>query len=174
MNTRNRFTILAAAMVSLTVSACSSQPKQAYTLPQQPIAAAAIAAAAIADVPQIKETERGPSLTLDNVLFDFDQTNLRSEAQPAIDLAASYLLEDPERNANIEGHTDSTGDSQYNHDLSLRRSSSVKAALLEAGVPEQRIEMAAFGEEQPIADNNDPLGRKANRRVEILFPDSGL
>ena len=168
MNTNNRFTILAAAMVSLTVSACSSQPKQAYTLPQQPVAAAAIA-----DVPQIKETERGPSLTLDNVLFDFDQTNLRSEAQPAIDLAASYLLEDPERNAIIEGHTDSTGDSQYNHDLSLRRSSSVKAALLEAGVPEQRIEMAAFGEEQPIADNNDPLGRKANRRVEILFPDSG-
>ena len=168
MNTKNRFTILAAAMVSLTVSACSSQPKQTYTLPQKPIPAAAIA-----EVPQIKETDRGPSLILDNVLFDFDQTNLRSEAQPAIDLAASYLLEDPERNAIIEGHTDSTGDSQYNHDLSLRRSSSVKAALLEAGVPEQRIEMAAFGEEQPIADNNDPLGRKANRRVEILFPDSG-
>ena len=169
MSTKNRSSlVLAAAMVSLAVSACSSQPKRAYTPPQQPIAAAAIA-----EVPQIKQTERGPSLTLDNVLFDFDQTNLRSEAAPAIALAANYLLEEPERSAIIEGHTDSTGDSQYNNDLSLRRSSSVKAALLEAGVPEARIQMTAFGEEQPIADNDSVDGRQANRRVEILFPDSG-
>jgi len=168
MNTKNRSSfILASALVSLAVSACSSQPKRTVTAPQQPIAAAAIA-----EIPQIQQTERGPSLTLDNVLFDFDQTNLRSEAQPAIALATDYLLEEPTRIAIIEGHADSTGDAQYNHDLSMRRSNSVKSALLEAGVPEARIKTAAFGEEQPVADNDSALGRKANRRVEILFPNS--
>lgn len=151
-------------ILSSTIAACASSQKS-IPEPTQPVAALPTPKPA----PQIVETPRGPSLTLDNVLFEFDQSNLRPEALGTIEKAAEYLQSNPERQALIEGHTDHTGEENYNQSLSQARSESIKEALLDMGVGEDRITTKGLGETSPIADNNTVEGRRANRRSEIIF-----
>jgi outer membrane protein OmpA-like peptidoglycan-associated protein len=68
----------------------------------------------------------------------------------------------------LVGHTDDTGNSQLNADLSERRAKTVAKILAAAGVPEDRIYYQGAGETLPRADNSTPEGRAKNRRVEII------
>jgi len=157
------------ALVTLTgfISACSSTPKA-------PAAAPSLGAAIAApeSTPALVETPRGPSLTLDDVLFDFEESSLRPEAGHTIQRAATYLKSNPERNALVEGHTDHTGDEAFNQTLSVQRSNAIKDALISLGVSENRIKTTGLGESQPVADNDTLEGRQANRRVEVIFVES--
>jgi outer membrane protein OmpA-like peptidoglycan-associated protein len=67
----------------------------------------------------------------------------------------------------IAGHTDSTGDSAYNRELSLRRSRSILSALTGMGISEKRLLAEGYGSDQPVADNKSAEGRLKNRRVEL-------
>lgn len=147
------------------ISACSTKPTKVV---ETPALGAAIAIPS-APTPQIVETPRGPSLTLDDVLFDFEQSSLRPEAHNTVEKAASYLRSNPERTALVEGHTDHTGDDVFNQGLSEQRSESIKTALMSLGIDESRIQTAGFGESNPVSDNSTLEGRQANRRVEVIF-----
>ncbi len=68
----------------------------------------------------------------------------------------------------IEGHTDSIGGESTNEHLSLRRAEVVQAFLVARGVPSQRLSSVGHGESEPIAPNAEEMGRKRNRRVEII------
>lgn len=155
-----------AALVTLSgfITACSNTPKKVI---EQPSLGAAFSAPAAA--PVIVETARGPSLTLDNVLFDFEAASLRPEANSTVEKAASYLRSNPERTALVEGHTDHTGDAIFNQSLSIQRSESIKNALMSLGINESRINTKGLGENSPVADNGTLEGRQANRRVEVIF-----
>lgn len=157
-----------AALITFTsvVSACASKPAKVI---ETPALGAAIAKPAAPVAPQIVETPRGPSLTLDDVLFDFEQSSLRPEARSTVEKAASYLRSNPERTALVEGHTDHTGEAAFNQGLSDKRSESIKNALMSLGIEESRIKTAGFGESNPAFDNSTLEGRKANRRVEVIF-----
>lgn len=144
------------------ITACSSTPKKAVELPP-------LGAAVAAPTPVIVETPRGPSLTLDDVLFDFDESSLRPEATSTVEKAAAYLKSNPQRTALVEGHTDHTGDASFNQSLSVQRSESIKDALMSLGIDAQRIQTKGLGEQSPIADNGSVEGRQANRRVEVIF-----
>lgn len=120
---------------------------------------------------QAEKTERGIVLTLGDVLFDSGEATLAPGAARNIDKIASFMLENPERQAVIEGHTDSMGDSDFNMDLSRDRAFAVLAALLDAGVSSSRIATEGFGETIAVASNDTREGRQQNRRVEIIFPD---
>jgi outer membrane protein OmpA-like peptidoglycan-associated protein len=65
----------------------------------------------------------------------------------------------------IAGHTDSSGDADYNQRLSIRRAEAVRQYLVSHGVSAQRLEVAGFGKDQPLTPE-DP-GNALNRRVEI-------
>ena len=147
------------------IMACSSNPKE----PEPALGAAVSNPAPI----NIVNTARGPSLTLDDVLFDFEQSTLRPEADSTIVKAAAYLRANPGRNALIEGHTDHTGGTDYNQTLSVARSESIKNALVAKGIRSSRIKTLGMGETQPVADNSTQSGRQANRRVEIIFNSTG-
>lgn len=73
----------------------------------------------------------------------------------------------------LSGHTDSSGNDQANLRASRARAEAVAAWLVERGVDDERIQVIAFGEQNPIAPNALPdgspneEGRRANRRVEI-------
>ncbi len=69
----------------------------------------------------------------------------------------------------VSGHTDSTGDDEYNLELSGRRAERVATYLLDHQVAEDRFIVLKFGEREPIADNATPEGREQNRRVEIAL-----
>lgn len=68
----------------------------------------------------------------------------------------------------LVGHTDDTGSSQLNADLSERRARAVAAFLKQKGVPETNLYYQGAGETLPIADNRTEEGRTGNRRVEIV------
>lgn len=72
----------------------------------------------------------------------------------------------------INGHTDNVGNSGSNLTLSKRRAEAVKDWLMSnAGstFPSERVKTRAFGDAQPIADNNTAAGKAKNRRVEIIL-----
>lgn len=120
---------------------------------------------------QAKQTERGMVLTLGDVLFELGKAELQPGAMRNIEQIAAFMQKYPEKNAVIEGHTDSTGDDDFNMDLSRERAYSVREALVLRGVESHRISTQGFGRSMPVASNSTRDGRQLNRRVEIIFPD---
>lgn len=82
-------------------------------------------------------------------------------------VAEAILASDWIKGVRIEGHTDSTASDAYNMDLSSRRAASVRRALIDLGVPGDRLRAQGFGESRPVESNSTPMGRAANRRVEF-------
>lgn len=116
-----------------------------------------------------KKTDRGMIVTVGDVLFDSGQARLLADGNRNMVKLADFFKRNPERTASIEGFTDSVGSATANLDLSGRRANAVMAALIELGVPANRMSALAFGEEMPAASNGTPTGRQLNRRVEIVF-----
>lgn len=120
-----------------------------------------------------KQTERGLVLTMNDVLFGFDQTELQPGAARSLVEVAEFLNEFPDRTIAVEGHTDSVGNDEYNRRLSQQRAQSVAAVLAEHGVAQARIAVEGYGERVPVAPNESASGRQKNRRVEIILAETG-
>ena len=118
-----------------------------------------------------KKTERGLVITLGDVLFDTNKAQLKPGATRSLQKLATFLKQYPERKAQVEGYTDSTGSADYNQELSDRRAHAVRASLLDMGVSSDRITTHGYGKESPVASNDTPAGRQMNRRVEIILSD---
>lgn len=73
-----------------------------------------------------------------------------------------------ERRLLVVGHSDATGNAEYNQKLSERRARTVGNVLMQAGIPATVIYYQGAGSSRPIADNSDPFVRGQNRRVEIV------
>jgi OOP family OmpA-OmpF porin len=101
------------------------------------------------------------------VEFEFDSDQLTAEGRETVEEVAALLSSLPGINVEISGHTDSTGDDEFNLDLSKRRADAVRTYLVEQGLAGARFETAGFGETRPIADNETPEGRQRNRRTEF-------
>lgn len=113
--------------------------------------------------------EVGKKIQLKNIYFDLDKSDLLPRSFVELNKLKKILSENPEMNIEIHGHTDIQGESDYNIDLSMQRSKSVTNYLISKGIDPTRIDFKGFGSDAPIADNTDELGRKLNRRVEILI-----
>lgn len=120
-----------------------------------------------------KQTDRGLTISLGDVLFDTNKSELKSGGTREVQKLAQFLRENPQRNISIEGFTDSQGSEEYNLSLSERRADAVKTELISNGIDSQRIASKGYGESYPVADNNSSAGRQMNRRVEIVVSDEG-
>ena len=67
----------------------------------------------------------------------------------------------------IGGHTDASGSKKFNFDLSLQRAKSVKTALVQRGIKEQRILVKGYGMSKPLNSNTTDSDRALNRRTEL-------
>ncbi len=101
------------------------------------------------------------------IRFELDSARLHSESHATLDQVARVLHENPEVRIRVEGHTDSTGASEYNLDLSKQRAAAVVDYLVAAGIDEERLQSEGFGDTQPVADNATEEGRAQNRRVQF-------
>ena len=72
-------------------------------------------------------------------------------------------------NIKIVGHTDNTGDVDFNNNLSVRRAKSVYDFLIKKGYSSSLLSFEGSGESNPIGDNNSYQGRQLNRRVELIL-----
>ena len=105
-----------------------------------------------------------------SVLFDFDKSVLRSEAENVLQSAADRLKAYPRARVVVEGHTDNVGAPAYNQRLSEQRAASVVKYLqsrLSVGPDALTFERVGYGETRPTSDNSSEQGRQRNRRVEI-------
>ncbi|MDR5838373.1 OmpA family protein [Caballeronia sp. LZ034LL] len=100
-------------------------------------------------------------------LFDTDEVDIRAGQSPLLDRVA-VVLKRSMRPVLIEGHTDNQGSLGYNRNLSEARAQAVAQALIQRGVPAQRITTKGAAWLRPIASNDTAQGRALNRRVEIL------
>ena len=120
-----------------------------------------------ADVERVGE---GILVTFESgLLFGFDSTTVRPEAQANLRTLAANLDKYPDTDLMVVGHTDAVGDDAYNQRLSERRARAAADYLAAQGVDRGRIKASGRGELEPLASNDDESGRQANRRVEVAI-----
>jgi len=107
-----------------------------------------------------------------DVLFDSGSAKLSKQGLQAITEVTNILKEVSGRRYQVEGHTDNVPihNPQYrsNWELAAARGLGVVRAMSDAGVDPQLVSAASYGEYHPTASNDDPAGRKENRRIEII------
>lgn len=108
-----------------------------------------------------------PLVSFDNVLFDFDRSTLRPEADAVLEPVLAMLQADPGMAVEIEGHTDWIGSDAYNDGLSHRRAQAVVEWLVAQGIARDRLLAQGRGESEPVATNQTRAGRQLNRRTEV-------
>jgi OOP family OmpA-OmpF porin len=101
------------------------------------------------------------------ITFAPGSSEIDAPASGIVDNLAAVLENCPALEMEISGHTDSQGSDSGNLALSQARAEAVLTAL-----QGRRLDVAAFiakgyGEENPIADNQNEAGREANRRIEF-------
>mgnify|MGYP002632270224 CR=1 FL=1 len=111
-----------------------------------------------------------------DVLFASGSAKLSEAGKTAVTEVAAVLAELDDRRFQVEGHTDSVpiATSQFasNWELASARATTVVKAMVDAGVPPDRLSAASFGEFRPVAPNDTPENKAANRRIEIVVvPD---
>jgi outer membrane protein OmpA-like peptidoglycan-associated protein/tetratricopeptide (TPR) repeat protein len=115
----------------------------------------------------LKPVQTGKRVRLDNVFFEFESYELKSESEPELRVLAMFLERNPRLRIEIQGHTDDVGADDFNQKLSQQRAESVRNYLIEQGIERARIEAKGYGESQPVAPNSSPEGRAQNRRTEF-------
>ncbi|MCL2145223.1 MAG: OmpA family protein [Endomicrobia bacterium] len=119
---------------------------------------------------EVKQEERGLVINLSSkVLFDVAKSDLKSEAEKALNEVAAILRVYSKNKVLIEGHTDSSGNKQKNMQLSLDRAQSVFDFFANTGIDKERMQVFGFGSDRPVADNATEKGKEQNRRVEIVI-----
>ncbi len=102
------------------------------------------------------------------IQFGYNSDEITNESRPYIDELGKMLSRDELRSEKIviEGHTDASGSSQYNQQLSKRRAEAVKSYLFyKYGIERDRLVISGKGEYSPLS-GQDPYAA-VNRRVEI-------
>lgn len=100
-------------------------------------------------------------------LFDTNSAELNASSEQALgDLVAQLEQFQEITDIQVTGHTDSTGDENYNQALSEERASAVQA-FLQAAFPDANVTSSGMGETSPVSTNSSAIGRQANRRVDV-------
>lgn len=115
--------------------------------------------------------EVGERIALDNIYFDFDKATLRLESINQLNKVVDFLKENKKVKIELDGHTCSIGQEDYNKELSELRALAVKQYLSNSGISDKRLTSFGFGETQPLESNETDEGREKNRRVEFVIID---
>ncbi len=125
-------------------------------------------------IPAVAEDESAPIIEsapviLNNIFFESGSADLLISSNHEIEKLAALLKEKEDLKIRIIGHTDNVGNDEDNMSLSFKRANEVKKALVFRGIDILRIDAEGKGESMPIADNDTPEGRQANRRTEFVL-----
>ena len=103
------------------------------------------------------------------VYFDFDSSEIKSDAREVIDAHARYLSDNPSASVTLEGHADERGTREYNVALGERRANSVRQLMTLMGASGQQLRTVSYGEERPVCTQSNESCWSQNRRVEIIY-----
>jgi len=125
---------------------------------------------------KVERVGEGIKITFESgILFQTGKATLQPAAKANVEKLAVILNKYEDTNVLIEGHTDSDGSDDFNQRLSEGRANTVSTYVKSQGVKGSRVTMVGYGETQPLASNDTPEGKQANRRVEIaVFANDDL
>jgi OOP family OmpA-OmpF porin len=103
------------------------------------------------------------------VFFDWDRADLTARARQIISEAAQNVARVQVTRIEVDGHADRSGTPAYNQRLSMRRAQTVAAELVRLGVPQNEIDIQAFGDTHPLVPTAAGVREPQNRRVEIIL-----
>jgi len=95
-------------------------------------------------------------------VFEFNRADIQASDTGKVSEIAAYMKQNPSLRIGIDGSMDPRGTDPRNQDLSDRRISAVRDALIQAGVPSSKIQSGAYGDAKLARD----------RRVEVLISSS--
>ncbi|MBI4976571.1 MAG: OmpA family protein [Spirochaetes bacterium] len=119
----------------------------------------------------LDDVPKGEHIVVPNIYFEFNQSYLLRQSIATLDEIAAQLKRNRRIRIEIQGHTDNTGDTAYNQQLSEKRANAVMDYLIKSGISPERLRAVGHGMKQPIADNATADGRGRNRRTEFLIVD---
>ena len=134
--------------------------------PPAPVAVAPATPPAAA--PGVAVTEEKMS-QFDDVLFDFDKSEVKEDGRKTCQVVADYLKKNPAAKLQIEGHCDERGTSEYNMALGERRATAVMTYLVSLGVPKAALSTVSFGKEKPLDPGHDEGAWAKNRRAHFVL-----
>src|ERR1700722_9482636 len=105
----------------------------------------------------------------DRVYFDFNQADVRADAQPILAGQADWLRRYPGVRVRIEGNCDERGTREYNFALGAKRADSVRDFLVAHGIAAGRITTISYGKEQPIDPGQDEAAWAKNRNAHTAI-----
>ncbi|MEO0682073.1 MAG: peptidoglycan-associated lipoprotein Pal [Pseudomonadota bacterium] len=151
---------IAALMLAVLLAACAQEAPEEAAAPVAPAVGSPLDPASI----EFFRAEVG-----DRVLFATDSSRLDAVAQATLGRQAAWLLDNPARNATIEGHADERGTREYNLALGARRAAAVRAFLVAEGVPAARLRTVTFGKERPESlCSNESCWSQNRRGVTVM------
>lgn len=115
--------------------------------------------------------EIGQRISLDNVYFDLNKATLRKASHTQLQQIKLFLQKNPKIKIQVDGHTCSIGQADYNQKLSEDRAQAVFQYLVDVGVSSDRMSSFGFGETKPLVDENSLDDIEKNRRVEFVILD---
>ncbi len=110
----------------------------------------------------------------DKVQFELGSDKLLPVSFPLLDAVGQVMVENAQLELlEVAGHTDASGGAKRNRELSQQRAESVRQYLISKGIAKGRLTAKGYGPDKPIAGNDTPEGREANRRVEFVIIKQG-
>jgi len=163
---------LAVAAVGLFLAACEKAPETTAAntgagTAARPAAAATAPATTAAIAPgSVQDFQVNVG---DRVFFDYDKFDVKPAGKATLDKQAAWLKRFGQWKVVIEGHADERGTREYNLALGERRANSVKAYLVNQGIPAARVTTISYGKERPVALGSNEAAWAQNRRgVTVL------
>ena len=171
---RHQGLIIPIACLALLAGCSSSDTDMIESLTAEPATPAATPAPAPVDpgptpAELAEQRKRQAMLAVTRYYFDFDKSDLKSEAMEPLRYHAQRIKENPSLRVILEGHADERGTTEYNLALGERRALAVQQYLLANGVSTTQLEIVSYGEARPTTNASTEQAWSSNRRVELKF-----
>jgi peptidoglycan-associated lipoprotein len=125
---------------------------------------------AVAPPPIVREVTVTKELQpFSNVTFDLDKADIRPDERDKIKAVADFLQQNPNVEVGLAGHADPRGSDSHNQMLSDQRTKAVSEALVQSGVPKNRVRTSGFASRDRNCTEKTEECFTQNRRVEFYF-----
>jgi len=104
-----------------------------------------------------------------DIFFDYDRYDVRATDQPVLQQNVAFLQSHPNVRITIEGHADERGSTEYNLALGDNRARAAMQALVQAGIPADRVRVISYGKEKPFCTESNEQCWQQNRRAHFVF-----
>lgn len=177
MKLQRKFGLVAVA-AALVVGACGKKQAPAAPAPQseppRQTGMSETPPSRPADDGAAAEAARRRATVEEMVFFDYDRSDIRSDAAATLNRKVSVLRDDASLRLRIDGHADERGSVEYNLALGMRRAQSVKDYLAGFGLDASRFSVQTLGEDRPLDTGRTEAAYARNRRAEFILTAGSL